>query len=219
MKPITCAMILVLLFATAIAQQDTPANGVIYGVLIGQDGQPSKGIGLTAEPLGVATVSVLPHTSSDDTGHYRFERLPWWGRYTVYADDENAGYSSISTGPAGKRHIPEVKITPQHPRAEFTVYLPPKAGFLSIHLRNRKTGAAISNMEITVMAAQRPEALVFSEGCSSDHVILLPPDKNLLLHVTSKGFQEWAASVDGGKLINRPAASRLTLDVQLEPRE
>jgi hypothetical protein len=44
-----------LLLATAVAQQhDQPRpKPVIYGIAIGQDGQPAKGKGLTACPLGV----------------------------------------------------------------------------------------------------------------------------------------------------------------------
>jgi hypothetical protein len=92
----------VLLLTAASAQQkDEPhPKRVIYGIAIGQDGQPAKRIGLTAEPLGVGLGAMLPHTRTNDAGEYRFENVPWWGRYTVYGDDENEGYSSFSTGPA-----------------------------------------------------------------------------------------------------------------------
>jgi len=86
---------------------------------IGQDGLPAKQTGLTAEPLGVALGARLPHTKTNDAGEYRFENVPWWGRYTVYGDDEDEGYSSFSTGPAGDSNPPEVEITPEHPEAEL----------------------------------------------------------------------------------------------------
>lgn len=91
-----------LLLATAAAQQhDKPyPKGVIYGIAIGLDGRPGKGLGLTAIPLGVPLGTMLPHVKSNDKGEYRFESLPWWGRYTVYAEDEDAGYSHFSAGPA-----------------------------------------------------------------------------------------------------------------------
>src|ERR1700724_718813 len=135
-----------LLLVTAVAEQydEPPPKGAIYGIAIGQDGQPAKGIGLTASPLGVALAAVLPHTRTNDAGEYRFENVPWWGRYTVYGDDENEGYSSFSTGPAGDSTPPEVELTPEHPEAELGVLLPPRAGFIQIHLTNQRTGAAIS---------------------------------------------------------------------------
>jgi hypothetical protein len=207
-----------LLLATAVAQQhDKPhPKGVIYGIAIGQDGQPAKGIGLTACPLGVPILAKLPQVKSTDKGEYRFENLPWWGRYTVYAEDEDAGYSSFNTGQAGDSHPSEVEVTPEHAEAEFKVYLPPKAGFVQIHLTNRRTAVGISGMRVAVMPMENPDSPVFTMSCYSNHVILVPPDKNLLLHVTSDGFREWDESVGKGKPIHLPSGTRLTLDVQLD---
>jgi len=114
-----------LLLATAVAQQhDEPRpKGAIYGIAIGQDEQPAKGIGLTAYPLGVGLNAMLPHVKTNDKGEYRFEGVPWWGRYTVYAEDEEAGYSSFSTSPdLDDAHTAEVELAPEHPEAEFRVY-------------------------------------------------------------------------------------------------
>jgi len=69
-----------LLLTTVVAQQhkESRPNGVIYGTAIGQDGQPAKGVRLTACPVGVALATRLPHAATDDRGEYRFENLPWW---------------------------------------------------------------------------------------------------------------------------------------------
>jgi hypothetical protein len=211
-----------LLLATAVAQQhDEPrSKRLIYGVAIGQDGQPAKGIGLTASPLGVGLGARLPHARTNDKGEYRFENLPWWGRYTVYADDEDAGYSSYSTGgPADDSNPSEVELTPEHREAEFKVYLPPKAGFVEIHLTNRRTGIGVSGMSVALMPMEKPESPLFSMSCYSNHVILVPPDENLLLHIRSDGFREWDESVGRGKPIRLSSGTRLTLAVQLEPSD
>jgi hypothetical protein len=209
---------LFLLAAASAQQNDEPhPKGVIYGIAIGQDGQPAKRIGLTAEPLGVALGAVLPHTRTNDAGEYRFENVPWWGRYTVYGDDENEGYSSFSTGPAGDSTPPEVELTPEHPEAEFEVHLPPKAGFLHIHLTDRRTAAGISGMQVAIMPMENPESPLFTMSCFSNHVVLVPPDRNLLLHVTSYEFFEWDESAGKGKLLHLSSGTRLTLAVQLEP--
>lgn len=141
------------------------------------------------------------------------------GRYTVYADDENAGYSIFSTGPAGDTSPPEVDLSPEHPEAELNVVLPPKAGFIQIHLTNQRTGAGISAMRVALMAIEKPSSALFTMSCYSNHVILVAPNKSLLLHITSDGFREWNESIGKGKLINLTSGGHLKTDVQLEPAE
>lgn len=210
-----------LLLATAVAQQhDEPQpKGVIYGIAINQEGQPAKRIGLTAEPLNVGLAAKLPHTTTNDAGEYRFENVPWWGKYTVYADDEDVGYSSFSTAPPEDSNPPEVEVTPEHPEGEFKVVLPPKAGFIQVYLTNRKTGAGISVMRVALMREDKPDSPVFTMSCYSTQVILIPPDKNFLLHVTSDGFREWSESTGKGKSIHLASGAHLKIDVELAPAE
>jgi len=211
----------VLLLAVASAQQDDKpqAKGTIYGVATHQSGQPAKRIGLTATPLGVPLGAVLPHTRTNDAGEYRFENVPWWGKYTVYADDEDAGYSSFSTGPSGGVLSPVVELTPEHPEAELQILLPARAGFVQVHLTSQQTDAGISTMRVTLMLPENPDSPVFTMSSYANHVILIPPDKDLLLHVTSDGFREWNESVGKGKLIHLASGARLKLDVRLQSVE
>jgi hypothetical protein len=208
-----------LLLATVAAPQydESGPKGTIYGVAIGQDGRPAKGISLTACPLGVGLGARLPHTKTNDAGEYRFENIPWWGRYTVYAEDEEAGYSSFTTGPAGDGQPQEVEVTPEHREAEFRVYLPPQAGFLRIDLTNQKTGDAISAMLVELRRSDKPKSLVFTMSCSSAHVVLIPPDQDLFLHVSAYGFREWQESVGEGKSLRLTSGARFKLVVQLVP--
>jgi hypothetical protein len=206
------------LFAAAMAerQRESDANGIIHGTLVGQDGKPAKGIGLDAYPLGVALAAKLPHTKTNDVGEYRFEQIPWWGKYSVYAEDEDAGYSLFSTREA-HTDPQEVELTPDHPEAEMKVYLPPKAAFLHIRLTNRRTGIGIPGMQVTLAPMESPEQPVFTMSCYSNRAILIPPEKNLLLHVTSNGYHEWDESAGNGKPLRLASGARITLDIQLEP--
>jgi hypothetical protein len=201
-----------LLFAAVVAQQQDKST------VVGQDGKPAKGIGLDAWPLGVALAARLPHTTTNDAGEYRFEQITWWGKYSVHAKDDDAGFSPFSTG-EGRTDPQEVELAPEQPEAEMKVYLPPKAGFLYIRLTNQRTGAGIPGMQVALAPMDSPEQQVFSMSCYSNHVILIPPDKNLLLHVTSDGYREWDESAGGGKPLQLTSGARITLDIQLEPLE
>jgi hypothetical protein len=207
------------LFAAVVQEQDKSGpSGVIHGIVVGQDGKPAKGIGLATWPSGVGLAAKLLQTRTNGVGEYRFEKIPWWGKYSVLAEDDDAGYSIFSTG-EGRNEPSEVELTPEHPEAEMKVYLPPKAGFLHIRLTNRRTSAEISGMRIGLALMKSPEQQVFSISCYSNHVILIPPEKNLLLHVTSDGYREWDESAGTGKPLRLASGARITLDIQLDPLE
>lgn len=207
---------LLLVTTTTGQQQDTGrAHGSIHGFAVRSDGQPAKRTGLTAIPLGVALGTILPHATTDDLGHYRFD-LPWWGKYTVYADDENAGYSSYSTGQYGQSQPPTLEITDGHPEGEMTVILPPRAAFFRVNLTNRITGRPISAMRISVLSPSDP-SLAFDMSCYSTKTVLMAPDKALSIHITSDGFREWNESVGRGKMLHLGSGEHLELNVALDP--
>ena len=95
--------------------------------------------------------------------------------------------------------------------------LPPKAEFLRVHRTNRKTGVPISGMSITVMRDTNPPSLAFSMSCFSTKTVLLPPDKNLIVHITSDGFREWKESTGKGKMLHLTSGSQVNLGVELDP--
>lgn len=198
------------------SQVQRPFPGVIYGTAVRQDGSPAKGLKLSAMPLGVALAMALPWTKTNDAGEFRFEHLEL-GRYTVYAEDKEAGYSMFTTVPRDLGTRPEVELTPEHPAGELDVHLPPPAGFLRFHLTNRNTGFPLSGIEVTVTSADATPKLIFSGGFSLPDPILVPSDRDLLLHVTSWGFREWEQTVGAGKHIRIAPGNQVTLDVQLEP--
>lgn len=101
--------------------------------------------------------------------------------------------------------------------AELKVKLPPKAAFLRVHLTNRETGAPVSGIQVKVMLDTSPPSMVFSMSCFSTKTILLPPDKNLLVHITSDGFQEWKDSAGKSKMLHLRSGSQMILNVELDP--
>jgi hypothetical protein len=203
------ALVLLVFTAPTLGQQ-----GVIYGVAIGQDDQPAKGVGVTLH-RDVPGLQALPSWSrqvkTTPAGEYRFEHLEV-GRYIVFVYDEDAGYIDFQT--SGASRAVKVDLTDGQPEARVRVYLPPRAGFLDIDLTNQQSGAPVSGIQLDLTWAGSLEKI---RSAKNPHLFLVPPDTDVLLHVSSPGFREWQESVGTGKSVCLPSGTRLKLDVRLEP--
>ena len=219
MKGKHCYLFVFLLLSPAVSQQQQQVpNGTVFGVVVKANGEPATNLRLTARPSFPTGghSGDFPHTTTNELGEYQFQNLSLWGTYFIYADDEVAGYSRVSTGPLARQT--DIEITFEHPEAQFNFSLPPKAGFIRIHVTNRRTGAAIREMTVSVMPLDK-QGFLFTMSGGSDHQILVPPDRNLLTHVSAEGFREWDESIGAGRPVNVSSGGRLILNVQLEPSD
>ena len=192
------------------------AAGHIFGHVVDQNNQPARGIGLEAEPLGVALGAVLPRATTDENGNYKLG-APWWGRYRVYAQDLQEGYAPFATPPSNPLHPAEVAISPDHPEAKFDFQLPPKGGILRFRVKDAKTGVPIHEIEVKVLLAEQPEEPVYSSDGPADNPYLVPSNKDILMHVTLRGYREWRESIGKGKALRLAPGTERTFDIALEP--
>src|SRR6476620_6039193 len=125
MKRFSLYIFLIVLLSPAFAHGEAGVpNGKIYGVVVTESGEPAKNIRLTARFAAPGGHSGdFPHSRTNNAGEYQFQKLPTWGRYIIYADDEPAGYSRISTGQTDGQSS-GVEITPEHPGAQYDFSLP-----------------------------------------------------------------------------------------------
>jgi len=82
---VSAALILATVSA-AEEQAESHPKGAIYGTVFDEHGKPAKGVWLTAWPDGPLG-TILPQTQANEGGKYRFENLPWWGKYSVSSED------------------------------------------------------------------------------------------------------------------------------------
>jgi hypothetical protein len=200
--------------------QGPECNGVIYGAVLDPSGQPARGISVSAEPLGVLLGAILPYVKTDDAGKYRFQNL-CFGRYTVISDDERVAYrganSYMNRFLYGSR-IAEVRLTAKHPQAELHVSIPPKPGFVRVHITNQETKADLVRFSLKVkVPGQQKASEVSFNPMVKDYEIVVPPDKDVIVHLTADGFHEWSESAGHGKLLRVPSGTRVTLEADLEP--
>jgi hypothetical protein len=73
-------------------------------------------------------------------------------------------------------------------------------------------------MRVAIMDAKSDVPLFTFSGYSKV-AVLLPPDKDLLIHISSDGFAEWKESIGKGKSLNLASGTTHRLDVQLEPNK
>jgi len=177
-----------------------PLTGTIYGVVIDPDGQPAKGVRLSAVMQCPSACSFWSsETVTSQGGEYHFRPLPVGRKYSVFSRKAQMEYPQFSPPPTSI-----VELTVDHPNAEVRVDLPPKVGILMIHLTERTTGALIPLALVKMRFADAPDSRwsdVWADSSNClffpDCAIPVPPDKQLLVHVSSTGFHEWEESRKG----------------------
>ena len=206
------------------SQPNADCKGEVHGVVIGQDHEPWSGANLILEPVGDYDY-VLPRTRTDQRGEYRFQKV-CSGKWGVFVKDRDAGYPNsgrLMNGFLYGDSIPEVKITDKNLDAQLDVNVPPKPGMLVVHLTNSMTQTKISRLEVELKVSRKRRTWFSSENPESstcgDDPFLIPPNQDVLLHITSKGFHEWKESVGRGKLIHLSAGEMMTIDVELNPNQ
>jgi len=192
-------------------------RGLIYGTVFDLGGRPVRGVQLTAWPLGVGLGALLPSVTSDESGQYRFAHVcP--GRYAVIADDEKVAYQSASPMTNEFLYgspIQEVRIDASHGRAELPVHLPPKPGFLRVRITDRETKQEVQKCTVTLAVPGQdtlPELSSLFESAEQNHVVEVPPDKDVIVRITADGFQEWSER----KVVHIASGTQATLEAELE---
>jgi hypothetical protein len=224
MKIAFALAVLWLTVAASAQQPEQPASGpltgTIYGVVIDPDGQPAKGVRLSAVMQCPSACSFWSsETVTSQGGEYHFRPLPLGRKYSVFSRKAQMEYPRFSPPPTAI-----VELTVDHPNAELRVDLPPKVGILTIHLTDRTTGAVIPRVLVKMNVPDAPDSRwskVWADSSSClffpDCAIPVPPDRQLLVHVSSTGFKEWDESEEKGKPLLVHSGARLTWDIQLEP--
>jgi hypothetical protein len=232
------ALAALLLSANMFGQQSGPTAAsqtrevpTIHGVLIGQDGQPAKRVRVAALwkcPAGSACGFSPRGAVTDQNGEFRFNRVPV-GKYSVFADDKEAGYGYAASSGEDDRHYSVVaEITPEHPDAEVRLFLPPQGGFLDVHLTDQSTGNEISTVTVSMELAEKPSGhwsqttFERSSDCEvfGHHFcyVLIPPDTQVTVHVSSPGYEGWDVSEDATVRSLRIApGDHVRWDVKLKP--
>jgi hypothetical protein len=213
--------VIAVLALTAVAASanitDPKCNGVVHGVALNEDSQPVPRVGLMLLPLGVDLAYVLPTTTTNEAGLYRFENVcP--GRFTVVVEDERAGYPSYVWAAyfLSETKLQEVVLVPGGAEVELPVPVPPKAGVLDLRVRNRRTGDEITNVQVILKPQHsNHDWITFNSDAG---MLLVPSNTDLLLRLKSDGFRQWKEAANKGTPIRLQPSAHLTVEAELEPQ-
>jgi len=203
-------------------KNQTSCKGVVHGSVLSRDGKPWSGVNLILEPVGDYDY-LLPRVRTDKQGQYRFEDV-CDGKWSVFVEDKEAGY------PHSGRLInyflygvlsPQVEVTDKKLEAQFDLSVPPKPGRLRVRVTANNDGAKATNVEVRLYVSRKRWTQLScgdseSPLCEGDY-FLVPPDQEVRLHITSRGFHEWSGTSGRGKTIRVASGEVLTIDAGLDP--
>lgn len=198
-------------------QQAEEHSGAISGVVVNERGQPVAGAKVSAEMMGVPTVSLIPFVDSDAAGRFTFDGLDW-GKYAVCARKEDDGYAEICRSLLNAVSGPTPTLSAQSPRAEVLVAIGPKAGVMTGTVKDALTGAPVDGTLLVRLS--KDNGRLFGMGISPQFRVLLPPELDLELEVRAPGYQLWRFSVNGdsqGSPLHMKSEEKRGLDIRLQP--
>jgi hypothetical protein len=211
----------ILLLASSFAVAGT---GKITGRVTDQSGLPVAGMTVEAFPLDMAIQGGVPQALSDDQGHFSLvvvtgtdERgQPYGKKWAVYPHQEKSGYYpdlSSSFFETELNRPQTIKFSDGNVVANIDLKLGPKAGALSGWITDAVTGKPV---KYTFELSWTTDPHKAMGGTMSSHYrFLLPPNTDIKLTVTSRGYEPW--SYPGS--INLEPGQDMPLDIKLEPHK
>src|SRR5467141_754880 len=95
------------------AQATEVGEGVIQGVVLGEDARPVRGARVHAELKGVPMAKAIRYVETDESGFFLIDRLIF-GNYYVGAMKEEEGYGSTDSGFFNDLPLITAEVSAQH---------------------------------------------------------------------------------------------------------
>jgi uncharacterized surface anchored protein len=175
---------------TALALQ-AETTGTIMARVVDQSGNSVAGATAQMEPAdGKIMAKAIPRCLTDETGVCSYAHLQF-GKYHVTAMKNADGYPDVSGELYGHGKSELIaEVTPDAPTASVSITLGPRAGAITLKIVDDATGLPVANPTVTLSLATTPTTFRTS-SLHSDFKILIPPDEDILVEVSSDGYKPW----------------------------
>ena len=186
--------------------------GEIDGVVTDEAGTPVAHAQVSPVLVGYYVMHTLrTAVTADDKGRFNIGGLKM-GEYAVYAFNEAEGYPDTSARLYRTRPAPTVRLSADHPRANTTVVIGPKAGVLSGSVRDASTHVRLAS-QVVLQKADGSAMAYFSER--SDFDVLLPPNTDLRIEVHVAGYKPWIYTNNRGNIIRLKTGEHMKIHVEV----
>jgi hypothetical protein len=194
-------------------------GGVIEGTVRYENGNPANGATVYASPIGRPSIGIIPHSSTDETGHFTITHL-WLGKYAVAAAKLDEDYPDVSMQFYSDGKFETVFLSSRHATADVKLRLGPKAGVLTGTVADAVTGAPLYPCVALVRASEPSNFLSGSGLIKPNYRLLIPPDTGVLVKMWLDGYQPWyfPGTVDKSKRtpVHLKPGEVVTLDIRLQ---
>jgi hypothetical protein len=194
-------------------------SGLVNGTVLYEDGRPVHGATVFASPIGRPIGAIIPHSNSDETGHFAI-RVPgsWFGGFAVAAKKEDEDYPDMSRQFYSDGKFQTVTLTTLNPTATVTIRLGPKAGVLIGTVADAVTGAPLSPCVEFKRALEPNNSLSASGLVEPKYRLLIPSNTGILIKIWLDGYRAWyyPGELPSRTLSLLPAEEK-TVDVRLQP--
>jgi hypothetical protein len=195
----------------------------ISGTVVDQNGVPVPHMTVEVSPIGMAWSGGTPQATADENGHFEVtvvngretDGTLYGQRWAVYPHQEKGEYYpdlSSSFYVTTKNQAQYAEVTPESPEAIIEVKLGPRAGALTGHVTDSRTGATLHPEFEFAWASGEPSKRM-GERTGDPYRILLPADTDIKLVVQCEGHKPWTYP----GVINVGPGQDMKLDIKLDP--
>ena len=193
-------------------------KGTICGEVLDERGAPAAGVHLIADYLGGHS-GPMDGAVTDANGRYCVREVSV-GQYQMSANDKARGYPDVgSLFYSAALRGPRVNVSVSAPNPVAKWQIPYKAGVLKINLSNVLTGKPIPTIFYELSVRSAPTTRWLRGSSSSLETLLLPPNEDVILRVSSTGYEQWPGDGTSGRVVHLREGELQTLAVALRPQQ
>ena len=206
---VNAALVFSIVFALLQGVVEGP-RGSIQGTVFDEKGKPLANAIVYALPEQNKSTQIQVRTFTDAQGKFLLRDIPL-GKVSVDAFKESDGYpyNYFPFFNPETRSQPQVEVTSPEVPVQLDIKLAPKAGLLSLNVKDQRGKAIDGSIELTFSRSGLRED--FRVIVTAQNTILVPA-LPFRFSVTAKGYQPWQSG-----LISLRSNELLKVDVKLEP--